>query len=99
MSPYLYFFISNLLFINIMWGIINLVPVYPLDGGQILRAILERLMGTQGIMQTLMTAIILGGGIAAYAMFQMQNAFLGVLFAYIAFQNYQIYEHLRHQRW
>jgi Zn-dependent protease len=98
-SPYLYFLVSNLLFINIMWGILNLIPVYPLDGGQILRAILERLMGIQGIIQTIMTAIILGGAIAAYAAFQMQNAFLAVLFAYIAFQNYQVFEHLRHQRW
>jgi stage IV sporulation protein FB len=98
-SPYLYFFVSNLLFINVMWGTLNLVPVYPLDGGQILRAILERLMGIQGIIQTVMTAIILGGAIAAYALVQMGNAFLGILFAYIAFQNFQVFQNLRHQRW
>ena len=31
----------DLLFINIGWGILNLVPLYPLDGGQSLEALLD----------------------------------------------------------
>ncbi len=34
------YFISVMVFINIFWSIINLMPILPLDGGQILRAVL-----------------------------------------------------------
>jgi Zn-dependent protease len=33
--------INDLLFVNFYWGLINLMPVYPLDGGQAARAIFE----------------------------------------------------------
>jgi len=32
-------FINNLLFICIAWGLLNLLPIYPLDGGQISREV------------------------------------------------------------
>jgi len=34
--------LNDLLFVNFFWGLINLLPVYPLDGGQAARAILEQ---------------------------------------------------------
>ena len=33
----------DLLFINIGWGLLNLIPLYPLDGGQSLEALMELL--------------------------------------------------------
>ena len=33
--------INDLLFVNFFWGLINLLPVYPLDGGQAARALIE----------------------------------------------------------
>ena len=38
-TPYFSHFINQLLFVTIVYGILNLLPVYPLDGGQIAREI------------------------------------------------------------
>jgi Zn-dependent protease len=39
-SPIFATFISTMIFINLFWGVINLFPVLPMDGGQILRDLL-----------------------------------------------------------
>lgn len=36
------FVINNLIFINLFWGLINWVPIRPLDGGHLLQALLEK---------------------------------------------------------
>lgn len=36
------FVINNLIFINVFWGLINWVPIRPLDGGHLLQALLEK---------------------------------------------------------
>jgi len=46
--------IQQLLFINVLWGIVNLLPVYPLDGGQIAREVLVAVNPRAGIQQSLM---------------------------------------------
>jgi len=38
-NPYLRFIIGQFLWVNIGWGIINLIPIIPLDGGSIMRNI------------------------------------------------------------
>jgi Zn-dependent protease len=98
-NPYLLFFLVQLIFVNIVWGLLNLLPVYPLDGGQILQAILIRMMGVNGLIQSVLSGVLLGGLIAVYGAFSLQNSFLAILFGYLAFQNYQLYESLRHRRW
>ena len=39
-SPVLLDFVSTMVFINLFWSVINLCPVLPLDGGQIVRDLL-----------------------------------------------------------
>lgn len=34
-KPFMHLFLGNLLWINFWWGLVNLLPVMPLDGGQI----------------------------------------------------------------
>ncbi len=36
-NQYLRFIVGQLLWVNIGWGIVNLIPILPLDGGQIMR--------------------------------------------------------------
>ncbi len=77
-----------LLFINIFWGIINLLPVYPLDGGQIARHLFTSLNPWQGIRQSLWLSVLAGGLIAALAL-AGQDVFIAIFFAYLAFNSYQ----------
>jgi membrane-associated protease RseP (regulator of RpoE activity) len=88
-------FIQNLLFINIAWGMINLLPVYPLDGGQMMRELLTVRDPRQGIRQSLIISIFTAGGFAVWAAVKWQSIFVAVLFGYLAFTSYmalQAYE-------
>lgn len=71
------------LFINIVWTLMNLLPVLPLDGGQILREILG-----PGRLQA---ACFIGGIVAvlvvAYAI-KSQQIYLAFLFGYFAYINF-----------
>ena len=89
------FFVDQLLFINIAWGMINLLPVYPLDGGQISRELLTLKNPRQGIRWSLMLSIFFAAGFAVWAAVKWQSIFVAVLFGYLAFTSYmalQAYE-------
>ena len=84
----LWVFVSNMLYINIMWALLNLLPVYPLDGGQIARELLSR-HSQDGIRNSLMLSVATGGAIAVMG-FMGGNFILGLMFAMLAFSSYQI---------
>ena len=46
-NPYADKLVSSLLFVNYFWGLVNLLPVYPLDGGQIVLNIVEAVKGSE----------------------------------------------------
>ncbi len=76
------FFLDQFAIISIIWGLLNLIPIYPLDGGQILVSIL----GARRIKLSLTLSIICALAIAAL-FFLKGNYFGGLLLGYIAFEN------------
>lgn len=40
-GSYVAFFVGMLIFVNLWWGVFNLLPVFPLDGGQVCREVCE----------------------------------------------------------
>ena len=85
--------LSNLLnqvfFICVVWGVVNLLPIYPLDGGQIAREILLRLNPREGIRQSLLLSIIAAVGMAAFGLSRGMTI-TAIFFAYFAYSSYQI---------
>lgn len=81
--PGFHTFIEMMLFVNIFWTLVNLLPVMPLDGGQILR----ELLGSS----RLQIACIIGGVVAvlvaAFAI-KIQSVYLALLFGYFAWINF-----------
>jgi len=76
--------ISNVAWINGWLLIFNILPVYPLDGGQILRSLLWFVMGRA---RSLMVAAIVGFlGVAGfiYLAVRSQDAWLGIVSLYLA---------------
>ena len=55
---------GDLIFINLAWGIVNLVPIWPLDGGQFLNVVLS-LINRRRASQWTHTVGLLGAGILA----------------------------------
>lgn len=80
------FFLYDVLFICIFWGLINLLPIYPLDGGQIAREIFLR-FSRDGIRQSLILSIVAAGLMAVIGLVRMQDTFMAIFFAYFAVMN------------
>lgn len=91
-------FIQQLLFINVAWGVLNLLPVYPLDGGQVAREILVAANPREGIQQSLKLSIFTGVILAVYAVAQLGSLFMAFLFGYLAYSSYTTLQAYTRQR-
>jgi stage IV sporulation protein FB len=70
---YLY---AALVFVNLYWGIFNLLPVFPLDGGQVSRELCEARWRGRGLQVALKISIAVAGVVAIYSLicwFETQN--------------------------
>lgn len=81
--------------INLIWTVLNLVPVLPLDGGQMMRIVLEAIFGAKGLKYSLIVGMVVAGG-ASLFFFLFQNFFAGALFFLFAFQSFDMYRRMRH---
>jgi stage IV sporulation protein FB len=82
-------FVTGLLWVNIFWGFINLMPVFPLDGGSVTRNVLLQADPADGVRKSLWVSVIAGVLIALAAFFFLRSLYMAVLFGFLAFQSYQ----------
>ena len=82
-------FVTELLWVNIFWGVINLLPVYPLDGGSVTRNIWLQVDPVNGVRKSLWVSVIAGALITLIAFFFLRSLYMAVLFGFLAFQSYQ----------
>ena len=82
---------SDLLFINLIWGLVNLAPVLPLDGGHICDDICKSVKRYRGDVLALQISMVAAGALAAYFFWQHQR-YAGIMFALFAFFNFQSYQ-------
>ncbi len=80
--------------VNLIWTILNLVPVMPLDGGQLLRIILESFLGAKGFRYSLITGMVVAGGMSLF-FFLYQHFLIGALFFLFAFQSFDMFRRMR----
>ena len=76
-------------FINIFWGIVNLLPIFPLDGGQVARALAGKFYPADGLRLSLTVSVLAAAGMSAFCIFRWHEVFAGLFFGYMAFQSYQ----------
>lgn len=76
--------------VNIFWSLVNLLPVLPLDGGQLMRIALEGLFGLKGFKLSFLIGFIISS-IIALGSFALRNYLLGALFFLFAFQSFDMY--------
>jgi Zn-dependent protease len=62
------FLYGSLVFVNLYWGIFNLLPVYPLDGGQVSRELCEAKWRGRGVQVSLKISIAAAIAVAAYSL-------------------------------
>jgi stage IV sporulation protein FB len=89
-SANLGYLLDSLIFINLFWGLINLLPVYPLDGGKVSRELLLTASPGRGIEWSLQLSMAAAIAMAIYALFAFEQAiFVVLMFGYLAFASYQ----------
>jgi stage IV sporulation protein FB len=81
--------VGTILWVNIFWGFINLVPAYPLDGGQVARHLWLKADRWDGVRKSLWLSVVTGALMALVGLTIMQNPYIAILFGLLAFQSYQ----------
>ena len=81
-------FVWHMLWVNIGWGLVNLLPVYPLDGGQIARELFLMYGRREPIQRSLMLSTVAAGGLAVFGLLH-ERVFLALMFGFLAYSSYQ----------
>jgi membrane-associated protease RseP (regulator of RpoE activity) len=79
----------NLLWVSIFWGIVNLMPVNPLDGGTVARYILMQTDPLNGVRTSLWVSVITGAAVAFMGLVFLKSTYMAILFGLLAFQSFQ----------
>lgn len=74
--------------VNLFWTILNLMPVFPLDGGHLMKILLERVFGIRGIQLAFILSMALAVILGIY-FFLIQQLLMGALFFMLAFESYR----------
>ena len=88
-GSYLAFFLNVVIEIGIVWGILNLLPIYPMDGGKIFREICLQISQRYGMeVSAGISAVI--AILLALVFFRIGPLFMSLLFGVLAWQSIQM---------
>jgi stage IV sporulation protein FB len=93
------YLVHYMLFINVFWGLVNLLPVFPLDGGQISREVFTSLNRYEGVPRSLRLSAVVGAVVAILALLRLENLwdglFVALMFGYLAYVSYTMLQAYR----
>lgn len=87
--PYIQYTLYVTMKMNLFWCLINMIPVFPLDGGQMLLCLLQGKFGGKGV-KAAYGASAFVGAVGSLYFLQHQMWFIGILLGMFALQNYRI---------
>ncbi len=90
-------FLLQILVVNVIWTVVNLIPVLPLDGGQLLRITLEKFFDYKGLRYAFLLSAILSLAFCLF-LFLTKNFLAGAVFFLFAFENFDNYRKSRFVR-
>jgi Zn-dependent protease len=103
--------VSDLVWINLFWGLINLLPIWPLDGGQICRDLATWFSRHNGVRISLVISLLLAGLIAVHALMAARGTplipflwmvggnFVALMFGVFALQSYMLLQEQSQKPW
>ncbi len=98
-NPFADQMLRNLLWINILWGLVNLLPIYPLDGGRISREVCQIGNPRGGVILSLQISMAAAIGMAIVGLVAWQSIFTTLMFGYLAYSSYQTLKAYRQHLW
>ncbi|MBS0615860.1 MAG: M50 family metallopeptidase [Verrucomicrobia bacterium] len=87
--------LHQIFLVNVIWTVVNVLPILPLDGGQLLRIILEGIFHVKGVRYAMLTSSILAALLSLF-FFVTQNIFAGAIFFLFAFENFTGFRRTKH---
>ena len=81
-------FLRDLIVVSIIWAVLNCLPVYPMDGGQMLAAVLGPKKQAYVHLISAIVAVIIGVG----AYFYLGSFLLPIFMALFAWTNWQSFQ-------
>lgn len=87
--PLTAFVLENLIYVNVFWGLLNWLPIRPLDGGHLLESLLEKVAPVRG--ETIAKVIFTVTAAAALALaIRMRLIFIAVLAGWLLLSEFNI---------
>jgi stage IV sporulation protein FB len=86
------FFLTQMEWINLWWGLVNLLPVLPLDGGRIAEAILLSVRQRDGRRLAVLASAVVSGGVALFCLMHDEK-YGALLFGLLCITNVQSLQH------
>jgi len=74
--------------VNVMWTILNLLPVQPLDGGKLLSIVLESIFGLRGTKIALFISLLASAAFGIF-FFSIQAYFAGAIFLLLCYESWR----------
>ena len=81
-------FLFNLIWVSIVWSVLNCLPIYPMDGGQMLAAVL----GPSNQRYVHLIGAICAAAIGLAGYFLLNTILLPIFMALFAWQNWQAFQ-------
>jgi Zn-dependent protease len=85
--PLLAIVLSQVIWVNIGWGVINLIPMLPFDGGQVMRSLWLWLRNPYDERTPIIISIVIGV-LAVGAGLWMRQLYITILAAWLTYSNY-----------
>lgn len=85
---FLAYALVQLKFINLWWGLVNLLPVLPLDGGRVAEQVWAMISPRSSEDGPIKLGLVVAGVVSAYC-FWIGARYPAILFAVLAFMNFQ----------
>jgi Zn-dependent protease len=79
--------LADFMITSVMWAVLNLVPVLPLDGGQVMESVISGLRRKPSVVLASWVSAVIGAGLALVAMLVFRQWFIALFFAAMAFSN------------
>ena len=81
--------IDQLFLVSVLWGLFNLLPIYPLDGGQIAREFLQRVFPREGLRMSLTLSAAAAIFVAVYSFAEWHSLWMALFVGYLGFLSLQ----------
>lgn len=81
-----YFLFESLIWINFWWGMLNLLPVMPLDGGRIIE------LWVRPLYKVFLISAITAGVVAAVGLLVYNQLYIALLFGFLGYRSYKDYQ-------